>query len=100
RQNWTVAGWRDTRFATTFADFDVEVLDASGVPVHGKTLLSTVRATYEGPTEGSDQRPDGTAAPRRSDSATSSARTRGPVKENADRPLGIETTLWAAADKL
>jgi type I restriction enzyme M protein len=45
--SWTVARWREQRFAPNYPDFDVEVLDESGQPVHGKTHLSTVRASYE-----------------------------------------------------
>jgi hypothetical protein len=46
RHNWTVARWRDNRFTPNYPDFDVEVLAGDGRVVHGKTLLSTVRATY------------------------------------------------------
>lgn len=95
RQNWTVARWRDTRFIPMFADFDVEVLDASGEVVHGKTLLSTVRATYERATD--DEAPDVAAEPRRSAPSPRASRR---VNEETDGPLAIETTLWAAADKL
>jgi hypothetical protein len=42
--------------APNYPDFDTEVLDAHGQAVHGRTLLSTVRATYgQGePTSGPD----------------------------------------------
>ena len=42
----TVAKWRKARFTRSYEDFGVEVLDGDGNPVHGKTLLSTVRDTY------------------------------------------------------
>lgn len=42
----TVADWKRTRFAPNFPGFAAVVLDSSGRPVHGSTLLSTVRATY------------------------------------------------------
>ena len=42
---WTVAKWRKSRFTLSYEDFGVEVLDGDGNPVHGKTLLSTVRDT-------------------------------------------------------
>ena len=45
--SWTVKKWRTTRFTPSYPGFDVEVLDGSGDPVHGKTLLATVRAGYE-----------------------------------------------------
>jgi type I restriction enzyme M protein len=47
RSSWTVARWREQRFSPNYPDFDVEVLDASDEVVHGKTLLSTVRASYD-----------------------------------------------------
>jgi hypothetical protein len=46
REGWTVAKWREKRFLALYPEFDVEVLNGSGVVVHGKTLLSTVRDTY------------------------------------------------------
>jgi hypothetical protein len=47
RDHWSVARWRQERFWPDYPDFDVEVLDNDGRVVHGRTLLSTVRATYE-----------------------------------------------------
>ncbi len=43
---WTVKKWRDTRWAATYPDIGVEVLDGDGEPVHGKTLLRNVRDSY------------------------------------------------------
>jgi hypothetical protein len=42
----TVAAWTDNRISKNFPGYEVEVLDARGKKVHGKTLLSTVRETY------------------------------------------------------
>jgi hypothetical protein len=42
----TVTEWRVGRFARVLPEYEVEVLNARGRPVHGGTLLSTVRATY------------------------------------------------------
>ncbi len=42
---WTVAKWRKSRFTQSYTAFGVEVLDGDGNPVHGKTLLSTMRDT-------------------------------------------------------
>ncbi len=55
RDNWNVARWRERCFEPNYPDFDVEVLDTEGRAVHGRTLLSTVRATYDqnGPASGS-----------------------------------------------
>lgn len=47
--NQTVAAWIENRFAKKFPGFKVEVLDGNGKKVHGKTLLSTLRATYTNP---------------------------------------------------
>ena len=41
-----VSAWRDHRFAVHYPGFEVDVLDASGHVVHGRTLLTTVRDTY------------------------------------------------------
>jgi type I restriction enzyme M protein len=45
-RSWTVAKWRDQRFWPCYWDYDVHVLDATGSPVHGRTQLDTVRASY------------------------------------------------------
>jgi len=42
----TVAAWRDKRFRPTYPGFEVDVLDGTGEPVAGLTLLSTVRDSY------------------------------------------------------
>jgi type I restriction enzyme M protein len=46
-RGWTVRKWRTVRWEPIYPDFDVEVLGSDGTPVHGKTLLSTVRSTYD-----------------------------------------------------
>jgi hypothetical protein len=43
RDNWTVARWVRERFNRLNPQFDVEVLDSNGNPVHGRTSLRTVR---------------------------------------------------------
>ncbi len=45
--NFTVANWIETRFDPNYAGYKVQVLNASGTEVHGPTLLSSVRDTYE-----------------------------------------------------
>jgi hypothetical protein len=42
----TVRRWQDVRFTRSYSGWDVEVLNSDGKPAHGRTLLSTVRATY------------------------------------------------------
>ena len=42
----TVAWWIEHRFTPLYPGWTVEVLDAGGVPLHGATHLSTVRASY------------------------------------------------------
>jgi hypothetical protein len=42
----SVAAWRKGRVDKTYPECSIEVLDGSGRSVHGKTLLSTVRASY------------------------------------------------------
>jgi hypothetical protein len=46
RDTFTVAQWRETRFRKSYPGFSVTVLNGDGKPAHGRTLLSTVRATY------------------------------------------------------
>ena len=46
RGAFTVAHWRETRFANAYPGYTVTVLNGHGKPVHGKTLLSSVRASY------------------------------------------------------
>src|ERR1019366_5727098 len=43
---WTVKKWRETRWTPNYPDYAVEVLNPDGNPVHGKTLLSTLRESY------------------------------------------------------
>ena len=43
RDNWTVARWIRDRFKRSNPQFDVEVIDSNGNPVHGRTFLRTVR---------------------------------------------------------
>jgi type I restriction enzyme M protein len=45
-RSWTVAKWRSQRFIPHYWDYGVEVLDGNGEPVHGRTLLERVRASY------------------------------------------------------
>ena len=42
-----VSDWIAKRFEKAYPGLAVEVLDADGVVVHGRTKLRTVRATYE-----------------------------------------------------
>src|SRR5438270_13388897 len=44
--NKTVAWWIETRFASLYPGYTVDVLDGRGRPVHGGTKLATVRASY------------------------------------------------------
>jgi hypothetical protein len=46
KDSMTVSDWKTGRFRAAYAGYDCEVLDASGKPVHGASLLSSVRATY------------------------------------------------------
>jgi len=110
--SWTVKKWRSSRWEPTYPDFDVEVLDADGAPVHGKTLLSTVRETYE-----TDAEPNG-APESLSDFTNGSSAAEPPVVTTGSRisPRAaiandggsspttdlsdVQRTLWAAADEL
>jgi hypothetical protein len=41
-----VKAWREGRFRPRYPGFEVDVIHRDGTPVHGATLLSTVRAEY------------------------------------------------------
>ncbi len=41
-----VKDWREGRFRLRYPGFEVDVLHRDGTPVHGGTLLGTVRAEY------------------------------------------------------
>lgn len=45
---FTVAYWIESRFQIDFPGYSAVVLDGSGSPVIGQTLLSNVRKTYNG----------------------------------------------------
>lgn len=44
----TVAKWIELRVAHRFGEFEVEVLDCEGSPIHRRTLLGNVRKSYRG----------------------------------------------------
>jgi hypothetical protein len=44
--DWTVAHWREQRFKQAYPGYEVKVWFAGGDEAHGRTMLSTVRATY------------------------------------------------------
>ena len=46
RDSWTVASWIRERFKRSNPQFDVEVIDGNGNPVHGRTSLRNVRKWY------------------------------------------------------
>jgi hypothetical protein len=42
----SVTAWREGRFRLRYPGFEVDVLHRDGTPVHGGTLMGTVRAEY------------------------------------------------------
>lgn len=46
KDTMTVAYWKETRFASKYPGFEVEVLDGDGYVANGNTLLSTLRDSY------------------------------------------------------
>jgi hypothetical protein len=46
RNNWTVAKWKNKKFANQYPGYDVDVLDGNGNVVDGHTTLGTVRDSY------------------------------------------------------
>lgn len=47
KNEMTVAAWRDIRFKSIYAGFEVEVLNGSGEAAHGGTKLGNVRDSYD-----------------------------------------------------
>ncbi|MGP8064507.1 MAG: type I restriction-modification system subunit M [Acidimicrobiales bacterium] len=107
---WTVKKWRESRWNPNYPEYGVEVLNPDGNPVHGKTLLSTLRASYKlvdaESSEGADADDqtgiaDSTERPPKSPSAESqSPRSSRSASSPTTEPLGFEGELWKAADKL
>jgi hypothetical protein len=48
RENLTVERWLSLRVRRLYPDFWPRVVDAAGRPVHGSTLVRTVRGSYGG----------------------------------------------------
>jgi hypothetical protein len=46
KNRWRVSTWKKSRFALAYPGFDCDVLDGDRDPVHGGTILSSVRHTY------------------------------------------------------
>lgn len=102
-RTWTAAKWRAMRFEPNYPDFGVDVLDGDGKPVHGKTLLTTVRDSYEVDPEerpepkgadspGSEHKPGRSAPPGAHDQA--------PPAPGSFTLADLESRLWAAANSL
>ncbi len=104
-RTWTVAKWRAKRFEPNYPDFGVDVLDGDGKPVHGKTLLMTVRGSYEHDPE---ERPEPIRAdaPISEHSPAQSALPAGGDHQSPHRVpesltlAELESRLWAAANSL
>jgi hypothetical protein len=47
KNEMTVSDWKEKRFKSTYAGFDVDVVDGHGNSVHGGTKLGNVRDSYE-----------------------------------------------------
>lgn len=102
RGTWTVAKWREQRFAASYPAYQVEVLRADGSMAHGKTLLDTLRAewadTYEHGQDEADDDETSNLPQATSDPEQPRAVRRGAKKAALTRSL--EQTLWDAADKM
>jgi hypothetical protein len=47
KNSMTVEDWKAKRFRSQYPGFDVDVLDGTGQPVPGNTLLANVHDSYE-----------------------------------------------------
>jgi type I restriction enzyme M protein len=91
RGEWSVSRWKQDRFAVNYPEFAVAVLGPDGEEVHGKTLLSTLRARFQD--EDSDEWVEDEESETTADSADTA---QGPGTGQQD----IESWLWAAANIL
>jgi type I restriction-modification system DNA methylase subunit len=107
---WTVKKWRTNRWEPTYPDFDGEVLDADGAPVHGKTLLSTVRATYathlepapeiQGPSSAATLHAPAAAAVHETVGSLGVVKKRKTGSTSTTDIYDVADRLWATADEL
>jgi len=107
---WSVKKWRTSRWEPTYPYFDVEVLDADGAPVHGKTLLSTVRATYathlepapeiQGPSPAATLHAPAAAAVHETVGSPGVVKKRKSGSTSATDIYDVADRLWATADEL
>jgi type I restriction enzyme M protein len=93
---WTVAKWRDSRFWSTYPEFDIEVLKPDGSTAHGKTLLGTLRDAWAVELDGSA--PD--LASDQHEPARTTKETTPQRPRTAPPARSLEQTLWDAADKM
>jgi type I restriction enzyme M protein len=94
---WTVAKWRESRFWSSYPDFQVEVLKPDGSPAHGKTLLGTLREMWAIELDGDRARP---APPPTSATEAEAAPAQQRRARVAAPQKSLEQTLWDAADKM
>ncbi len=106
RGNWSVARWRDQRFAKTYPDWDVQILDPDGEPVHGRTLLDNLRRAYldaewddTADHEPEDDEERDEVAERPADDAGEVAERRS-IATSGFTQQDLESRLWAAANSL
>ena len=92
RGEWSVSRWKQDRFSANYPDFNVAVFGPDGEEVHGKTLLSTLRARFE-EHESEEWAEEGPA----DDEEKSPSPAGGPA---AAGQQDIESWLWAAANIL
>lgn len=102
---WTVKKWRETRWQPSYPDYDVEVLSPDGRPVHGKTLLWTLRSNYRlADAETVETATVFVSSDREVRTEPSAEPKTGGTGRSASsattEPLGFEAELWKAADKL
>jgi type I restriction enzyme M protein len=90
KETWTVKQWLEKRFYANWPDLVAEVRDPDDNKVHGKTLLSTVRAFEWQETDEAEpiDEPveDGAAA--------------APARSDSSDLAEVRRTLWKAADEL
>ena len=108
KNTWTLAQWRESRIEVEYPEQWIVAWRPDGTEAHGRTLLETLRRSYdEAKWGGTDDESDvpaevddvaGAAAAKSGEDGRRSGI--GSTEDNGGDLAKIERTLWAAADKL
>ena len=108
KHTWTLAQWRESRIEAEYPEQWIVAWRPDGTEAHGRTLLETLRRSYDEAEWGGTD--DESSVPAEVDDVAAPAATKsgdvgrhsgiGDTEGNGGDLADIERTLWAAADKL